>query len=87
MSDQKASYLVTEYADERIVLKDVGPWDQYMTITNAPETTIEELTRQYGIGTRRVFYYDSEGELTELLVKDGRFAGFAPVPIANTGRS
>lgn len=78
MTGQKASYLVTEYADERIVLKDVGPWDQYMTITNAAEEVIAEVQRQYGIGNRRVFYYDSEGELAEMLVKEGRFAGFAP---------
>jgi hypothetical protein len=30
--------------------------------------------------TGRIFYFDSSGDLDELLVKDGRFAGFAPGP-------
>lgn len=73
----KANYLVREKTAERIILQDLGPWDQYATITNAAENVIAEVERLYGIGTRQVFYYDSEGELTELLVKDGRFVGFA----------
>ena len=79
MSDQKANYIVRERTEERIVLEDIGPWDRYMTITNAAETVIAEIERDYGIGTRKVLYYDSDGELTELLVENGRFAGFAPV--------
>lgn len=79
MSKRKANYIVRERTAERIVLEDIGPWDRYMTITNAAETVIEEIELSYGIGTRKVLYYDSDGELTELLVKNGRFAGFAPV--------
>ena len=29
---------------------------------------------------RRLFYYDSEDELTELLIKDGNFTGFVVAP-------
>jgi hypothetical protein len=76
----KAHYQIYEANDDRIVIEDIGPWDRYMTVTNAAESVIEELGKQYGgIGKRRVFYYDSEGEMTELLVKDGKFMGFAPV--------
>jgi hypothetical protein len=74
----KANYLVKKISSEIIVLRDDGPWDRYMTITNAAESVVEEINQHYGIGNRRLFYYDSEGELTELLVKDGRFVGFAP---------
>jgi hypothetical protein len=35
---------------------------------------VEDLASM--LNGRRLFYYDSEGELTELLVKDGKFAGF-----------
>lgn len=75
MGDQQANYLVLEKTDERIVLQDIGPWDKYMTITNAAENVVASLG---DIGNRRVFYYDSDGEMTELLIKNGRFAGFAP---------
>lgn len=75
-----ANYIVQQASETRIVLKDIGPWDRYMTVTNAAEAVVAELDRNYGIGDRRVFYFDSEGELTELLVMGGRFAGFRPVP-------
>lgn len=75
MASREANYQVVESTDERIVLRDVGPWDRYMTITNAAESVVAGLG---DIGNRRVFYYDSEGELTELVVKNGQFAGFAP---------
>ncbi len=78
MRDQKANFRVREDVFDHIVLEDIGPWDKYMTITNAAENVIEEVERRWGIRNRRVFYYDSEGVLTELLVKDGKFAGFAP---------
>ena len=79
MSDRKANYVVRAKTEERIVLEDVGPWDRYMTITNAAESVVAEVERDYGIGSRRLFYYDSDGEMTELLVKNGQFAGFAAV--------
>ncbi len=75
MVNKEANYMIRDRTDERIVLQDIGPWDEFMTITNAAEWVIESLG---DIGGRRVFYYDSDGELTELLVKNGRFAGFAP---------
>ncbi len=75
---RRTNYTIAENSSERIILRDVGPWHRFMTITNAADSVIAELDREHGIGTRKVFYYDSEGELTELLVKDGRFAGFAP---------
>ena len=64
-----------------LVIRDLGPFDQCMTITNAAEPVVEELC---GSGTliegRRLWYYDSSNELDELLVKDGKFDGFSPIP-------
>lgn len=77
----QANYEIVEDTPARIVLRDLGPWDKYMTVTNAAESVIEELARRLGgIGDRRVFYYDSEGTLDELLVKDNVFAGFKYCP-------
>ena len=73
--DRHANYHIESETDRYIILRDDGPWDRFMTITNAAEDVIVEL--KYMLSGRRVFYYDSEGELTELVVKDGRFAGFA----------
>lgn len=78
-------YNIIQANETCIVLKDMGPWNRYMTITNAAEHVIEDMQRIFIIGNRRIFYYDSEGELTELLVKDGRFAGFAPAKKSDIG--
>lgn len=72
----KANYIILDITPELIVLEDIGPWDRYMTITNAAEAVIAELAQV--IGNRKVFYYDSDNEFTEILVKEGQFAGFAP---------
>jgi hypothetical protein len=70
-----ASYSIDIETANFIVLKDEGPWDQYMSITNAAESVVAEMNFLLG---RRLYYYDSEGQLTEIKVKDGKFAGFAP---------
>lgn len=45
-----------------------------LTITNGAEGVVEELAPM--LAGRRLFYVDTEGRVDELLVKDGRFAGF-----------
>lgn len=63
---REANYIVVEKTDEGIILRDIGPWDKYKTITNAAESVVAGLG---DIGGRRVFYYDSEGELTDSWLK------------------
>ena len=68
-----------------LVLRDLGPWDQRPTITNDAEQVVRTLVALGRLTDgRKLYYYDSEGELTEILVKDGEFAGFkcpdGPVP-------
>ena len=60
-----------------ILIKDLGPWDTYPTITNNPEDVVLAMVAN-GLGDRQLFYVDSEGQQDELKVKDGKFAGFAP---------
>lgn len=66
-----------------VLLEDAGPWDQHPTITNAAEQVVKEMFPK--LAGRRLLYFDSEGRLTELLVKDGKFAGFAHPEPANKG--
>lgn len=82
MREGKATYEIVENRHSTggpLTIRDVGPWDKYPTVTNAAEETVAELLAS-GIlqPSQRLLYYDSENELDELLVKDGRFAGFAP---------
>jgi hypothetical protein len=74
----QANYTVEHIDAKRIVIRDLGPWDMYQTVTNAAESVVDELSTSDRLVGRRLFYYDSEGDLGELLIKDGKFAGFAP---------
>ncbi len=73
---QKANYAIVELTDEFVLLRDIGPHDKYMTITNAAEEVVAEIASL--LGNRRLEYIDSEGERDQIIVKDGKFAGFRP---------
>jgi len=82
--NRRAYYTIVENDLNRrapLVIRDVGPWDQHPTVTNDAEAVVMALASQgYLPNGRRLFYYDSEGALDEILVKDGQFVGFAPGP-------
>jgi len=74
----KANYSIVSNEVDLVVIEDVGPWDTCLSVTNDAEGVVEALVE---CGTlkdgQRLLYYDTDGELDELLVKDGQFAGFA----------
>ncbi len=72
----KANFTV-ETVPGFVFLEDLGTG---MTITNDAEQVVRWLA-ETGVldGALRVLYRDSLGTWDELLQKDGRFAGFAPV--------
>lgn len=59
-----------------VLIRDVGPWDQYLTVTNAAEEVVATLLPM--LRGRRLEYIDSEGNRDQILIQDGKFAGFAP---------
>lgn len=62
-----------------VVIRDVGPWDRHQTVTNAPEGVVKFILDELP-DTKRIFYYDSEGELDELVFENGEFTGFRAGP-------
>jgi hypothetical protein len=67
---------VDGHGSDRVVIRDIGPHHIYPTVTNDAEWVVEKIAPLL-VG-RRLFYFDSEGELSELLVtKDGKFGGYA----------
>jgi hypothetical protein len=48
------------------------------SVTNDAEAVVEELVARWG--DQRIMYYDSSGQLDELLHRGGQFTGFAPGP-------
>jgi len=76
----RAHYSIHRYAPELIALVDeFDPAMPTMTLTNDAEAVIAELAGEGILGDRRVLYRDTEGWWDEILVKGGRFAGFAPI--------
>jgi hypothetical protein len=83
---RKANYVIVRTTPDLIVIRDVGPWDRHPSVTNDAENVVEELAAKgYLPAGRRLLYHASEGQLDELLVKDGRFVGFAPGPAGEGG--
>jgi hypothetical protein len=73
-----ANYSIVGSFPDRLIVRDDGPWDKHPTITNDAEHVVSELSSH--LDGRMLLYVDSEGRTDQLLVKDGRFAGFAPGP-------
>jgi len=79
---RRSNYTIVEDVQGNpLVIRDIGPWNQYVAVTNNAEDVVEELVKHGKLPDgRRLFYYDTEGQLDELLVKDGRFDGFVFAP-------
>lgn len=56
-----AQFEVVNRSPDVIVLRDIGPWDRYPTITNDAEWVIDQFPDY-----PEVHYYDSEGVLSSL---------------------
>ena len=69
-----ANFVIIIDQPEYMVIDDLGPWDEFPTITNSAEEVVLELASR--LNGRRLFYCDSEDVYDELKVEDGRFAGF-----------
>ena len=84
MNDRSAQYVIVEDSfsgSEPLVIRDVGPWDKHLTVTNDAENVVAELVRSNRLlPGQQLLCYDSDNQLDELVVKDGKFAGFAPGP-------
>lgn len=75
-----AFYEVTSSTPDTLTIRDLGG-DGRLTVTNDAERVVADLYGDDLLGSRKLLYYDSSGDLDEL-VHDGRgrFLGFAPGP-------
>lgn len=71
-----------ESTAEMLVIRDCGDdmVEPVLSVTNDAERVVRQLVAGGLLPPgRRLAYYDSLGDLSELLVKDGEFAGFGPI--------
>ena len=73
---QSANYEIVEEDEDCVLIRDVGPWEQRLTITNDAEAVVRKLA--WHLNGRRLEYIDSDGFRSRIKVTDGAFAGFAP---------
>ena len=80
MSPKMANFrIVTDNGNEPLYIADIGPWDEYPTITNSAEEVVRELCQRGMLPDgRRLFYVDSAGHVDEIVHKHGSFMGFRP---------
>jgi len=60
-----------------LFIRDLGPWDEHLTITNDAENV---LTRLFVSGDlkpgQRLFYENSSGDPAEIFHENGKFLGY-----------
>lgn len=71
----KPRYDIEKMTKDFILIRDVGPHDSHMTVTNGADDVVRELAES--LNGRRLLYIDSMGSMDELLVENGCFAGFS----------
>ena len=63
-----------------LIIRDIGPWNKHLSVTNDAEGVVELLVKSGFLdNNRRLFCYDSDNNLDELVIKNGKFVGFASV--------
>ena len=72
----KPNYEIIKDCTQHVLIRDVGPWDRHLTVTNGAEAVVAELAGM--LGSRRLFYIDSEGDIAELVHHYGKFSHFEP---------
>lgn len=70
-----ANYIMIGETGAYVMIQDIGPWDQYKTVTNAAEEVVTELTKM--LKGRNLYYVDTDDRCDQL-VHDGKgkFLGF-----------
>lgn len=76
MSGLRAEWELVSSDERRIIIRDVGH-RRAKSVTNDVANVVADLLP--ALRGRRLFYFDSDEQLDEILVRDGKFAGFAPV--------
>ncbi len=71
-----------------LIIRDVGPWAKFPTITNDVKGVVARLIGSNILKEhQRLLYYDSENILDEIIVKDDKFVRFQNITMENIGES
>ncbi len=77
MIHPRAWFATQQSTAHTLVIADVGDHRRAPTVTNDVEAVVRALHDRHALGARRLFYYDSAGDLDEIVHDGGgRFLGF-----------
>lgn len=68
------NYSVVDDQPGFLVIRDIGPWEMHLSVTNGAEIVVAELLSR--LNGRKLYYYDTEGNLDQLVIKGGKFNGY-----------
>lgn len=71
-----AVFSIERETEAYLLIRDEGPWDRHATITNDAEGVVKRLVKR--LAGRGLYYIDSQGDVDEIVVRNGKFAGFYP---------
>lgn len=72
-----ANFSVVRATAQSITIRDEGPWNEkHPTVTNDAEWVVDQVAEY--LNGRRLYYFDSDGRLDEIVVAGGKFHAFAP---------
>jgi hypothetical protein len=74
---KKANWVTIEIDNAFVLIRDIGPWDTHLSVTNDAENVVKEVVATGYLGDRKLFYVDSDGRTDRLLVKNGEFDGYS----------
>jgi len=72
----KSLYQWVDSDAHRIIIKDIGHDSGYRSVTNDIENIVRDLHKRGLLRNRRLFYYDSDDRITEVLHLNGEFVNF-----------
>jgi len=74
----KSNFTINRITPDVVELQDLGPWNQYQTITNDAEAVVAYLyQKEILTANDQIVYKDSNGEWTEIFHDGaGNFEGF-----------
>ena len=72
-----ANFEIVEETEDCVLIRDLGPWDEFATVSDAAEEVVEALAPE--LRGRRLELIDSDGDRWEMFVNTGQFAGFTVV--------
>lgn len=70
------NYKIISEDKNQITIQDVGPWNEFPTVTNGAELVVKELADAGKLDGRTLRAIDSVGDMDELEYQGDRFTGF-----------